>query len=72
MKTKRYLLAVSITLAAGACSRDVTTPDPTLRAPGTARETASATTTSGTTITAVPADSTDGSNLGSGCCPTNK
>jgi hypothetical protein len=32
MKTKRFLLAAAITLAAAACSADVTAPDPTLRA----------------------------------------
>ncbi|HEU4881136.1 MAG TPA: hypothetical protein VFT45_02790 [Longimicrobium sp.] len=32
MKTKRFLLAAAITLAAGACSADVTAPEPALRA----------------------------------------
>jgi ABC-type glycerol-3-phosphate transport system substrate-binding protein len=70
MKTKRSLLAVAITLAAAACSGDITAPDPALRAPASAHHTTS--TENPTTVVAPeePKDDSGGDNgsWGSGCC----
>jgi hypothetical protein len=65
MKIKRFLLAAAITMAAAACSGDVTAPDPTLRAD----EAAAALEASPTTTTPpAPADPPegDGGYIGSG------
>ena len=70
MKTKRFLLAAALTMAAAACSADVTAPDAALRAPAGAYETAaapdSATTTTATTTDPVAPKNDDGGHTGSG------
>jgi ABC-type glycerol-3-phosphate transport system substrate-binding protein len=76
MKIKRCLLAVAVTLAAAACSGDITAPAPSVRAPGSADQSAasveeSTTTTSTTTPTTldpVEPDPGDTGSTGSGCC----
>lgn len=78
MKTKRCLLAVAVTLAAAACSGDITAPAASLRAPASADQSTAAslegsttTTTTTTTPTAVDPpkpDPGDTGAVGSGCC----
>jgi hypothetical protein len=65
MKTNRFLLAAAITLAAAACSSDVTAPDAVLRAPADAHQNAAAPDTTPTTGPA-PAGEEDGGLIGSG------
>jgi ABC-type glycerol-3-phosphate transport system substrate-binding protein len=78
MKIKRSLLAVAVTLAATACSGDVTGPDPSARVPASANQSAATlvetTTTSTTTPTTTappePDPGNDSGSWGSGCCKT--
>jgi len=65
MKTKRFLLAAAITLAAAACSSDVTAPEPALRADQSA---AALDGTPAATTPTTPPEPTegDGGYLGSG------
>lgn len=77
MKIKRCLLAAVVTLAAAACSGDVTAPDPSLRARASAHQSGAAasdaTTTSSTIEPTIvePVDPYAGDTgaVGSGCCP---
>jgi ABC-type glycerol-3-phosphate transport system substrate-binding protein len=66
MKTKRFLLAVAVTMAAAACSADVTAPDPTLRAPAGAQNVEA--TAASTTQPPAPTEPVegDGGHVGSG------
>jgi hypothetical protein len=67
MKTQRFVLAVAITMAAAACSTDVTAPDAVLRAPVDAQEnTAPDPTPTTTTPPPAPAEEDDGGLVGSG------
>jgi hypothetical protein len=65
MKTKRFLLAAAITMAAAACSADVTAPDAALRPPADAHQNVAA-----PDPTTAPAPATaeedDGGAMGSG------
>lgn len=63
MKTKRFLLAAAITMAAAACSTDVTAPDAVLRAPAGANQNAAA---PDTTTSPIPKEADDGGLIGSG------
>ena len=62
MKTNRFLLAAAITMAAAACSSDVTTPDAALQAPPDAHQNVAA---PDTTPAPVPTGE-DGGLIGSG------
>lgn len=65
MKTKRFLLAAALTMAAAACSADVTAPDAVRRAPTDAHQDVAA--PDPTTTTATPAEAEeDGGAMGSG------
>jgi hypothetical protein len=67
MKTNRFLLAAAITLAAAACSSDVTAPDAVLRAPADAHQNAAAPDPDPTpTTTPVPPAEDDIGLVGSG------
>lgn len=67
MKIHRFLLATAIVLAVAACSTDVTAPDPSVRATGSAASLEESSTSA--TSTAQPAaaeEEDDGGLVGSG------
>jgi hypothetical protein len=64
MKTNRFLFAVAFTLAAAACSSDVTAPESTIRADDSAAALEESTPT--TTPTPVEPVEDDGGHIGSG------
>lgn len=69
MKIKRSLLAVAITLAAAACSGDVTSSDPALRASQSAAPGETTTTSTPAPAVTDPEEDDDGTGaVGSGCC----
>lgn len=77
MKIKRSLLAVAVTLAAAACSGDVTGPDASARVPASANQSAATlvetiTTSTATTPTVAPPPppepGDESGSWGSGCC----
>lgn len=65
MKTKRFLFAVAITLAAAGCSADVTAPEPALRADPSAAALDGTPAATTPTPTTEPAEG-DGGAMGSG------
>lgn len=65
MKTKRFLLAAAIAMAAAACSGDVTAPDPAARAPGSGHASTSGQETEASTAAPEAAEE-DGGTMGSG------
>jgi hypothetical protein len=65
MKTKRFLLAAAITLVAGACSSDVTAPEPNVRADKSAAALDGTPAVTAPTPTPEPAEG-DGGYVGSG------
>lgn len=62
MKTRRFLLAAAVMMAAAACSGDITTPNPAFQADEAAALESESTTA--TPTPEVPAD--DGGHIGSG------
>lgn len=63
MKTNRFLLAAAITMAAAACSSDLTAPDAALHAPTDAHQNVAA---PDTTTSPTPTEEDDGGAMGSG------
>lgn len=71
MKTKRFLLAAALLVAAAGCAREVTSPDPSLRAPDATRHDAAPAPEEGSSsTTAAPPeeDPGDSGSTGAGCC----
>jgi hypothetical protein len=71
MKTKRFLLAAAIAIAASACTGDATAPESAVRGPAAVPASMSETTVP-TLIEPVEEPATDdgSGNIGSGCCPS--
>lgn len=69
MKTKRFLLAAALTIAA-ACTGEPTAPEPAIRGPGAVpASTSTSETAEPTTSTPVAEPAADdGGSFGSGCC----
>lgn len=71
MKIQRFFLAAGLLVAAAGCARDVTSPDPSLRAPGSAgQEIVPPVPEEGSSTTTAPPDEDpgDSGSTGSGCC----